>query len=118
MVETTKWSTALGITWIPGLVVPWIEPLVWSLTVRVCVPTVPRLTLNWRKPLVMAPDSGVLAAGSLEVMRTLSALGTGFQYASVAQTLVTKARPALWVAGEPTLPDTLPGSGDSPGTMI
>ena len=27
-------------------------------------------------------------------------------------------RPALWVAGEPVLPDTLPGSGVSPGTTI
>jgi hypothetical protein len=36
--------------------------------------------------LLIAPLSGVLARGSLEVMRTMSPLGTWFQYASVANT--------------------------------
>src|SRR5262245_45655524 len=116
IVETAKGSTPLGITWIPGLVRPWIGALVRSGIVSVWVPTVPRLTLNWRKPLVSTPVSGVLALGSFEVSRVLSALGTGFHQLSVDHTLTVNAVPALWVAGEPTLPDTLPGSGDSPGT--
>src|SRR5262245_23220542 len=116
MFETTKWSTPLGITWIPGLVMPWIEPLVRSAMVSVCVPTVPRLTLNVRLPFVSTPVSGVLAAASFEVSRVLSADGTGFHQLSVDHTFTVNALPALWVAGEPTLPVTLPGSGDSPGT--
>src|SRR5687767_9949089 len=84
MVETSKWSTELGITVIGGLVMAVIDPLVRSVTVRVCVPTVPRETPNRRNPFTRAPLSGVFAAASLEDTRTLSALGTGFHHVSVA----------------------------------
>jgi hypothetical protein len=43
-VEISKWSMELGITGIPVEVIDWIEPLVRSVAVRVCVPTVPRIT--------------------------------------------------------------------------
>ena len=63
----------------PALVIPWIEPLVWSVSVSVCVPTVPNDNVNWRKPLFRVPVTGVLAPPSLDVMRTRSPLGSGFQ---------------------------------------
>ena len=66
-------------TVIGALVMAVIELFVRSLTVSVCVPTVPSDTWNWRKPFVRRPVCGVFAAASLEVMRTLSPLGTGFQ---------------------------------------
>ena len=59
----------------------------------------------------------MLAAASLEVRRTLSALPTWFQYVSVAHTVTGNARPALCDAGVPDLPLALPGSADSPGTI-
>jgi hypothetical protein len=52
-------------------------------TVRVCVPTVPREIMNRRYPSFNAPETGVDAPGSLDVMRTSSKLSTGFQYSSV-----------------------------------
>ena len=90
MVLTTNLLTPAGITWMPGLVVPWIDPLVRSETVRVCVPTVPSETLNCFDPLTRTPVTGVLAAGSLEVIRTPSPLETGFQKSSVAHTVTLK----------------------------
>ena len=65
---------------------PVIEPFVWSVTVRVCAPTVPSDTVNWPCPSANAPDTGVLAAGSLDEIIATSVLGTGFQYWSVAKT--------------------------------
>ena len=60
-----------------------MEPLVWSETVTIWVPTVPSDRVSCRKPLLRLPVTGVLAAGSLDVMRTTSELGTGFQKSSV-----------------------------------
>src|SRR5688572_13364966 len=101
----------------PGLVCPRIEPFVRSATVSVWVPTVLRVTFNERNPFTSAPLTGVLAAPSLEVMRTLSALGTWFHQASVDHTLTANACPALCDDGVPVLPVALPGSAASPGTI-
>src|SRR5262245_29194612 len=116
--ETTKWSAPFGCTWIPGVVVPWMLALETSATVRVCVPTVLSVTLICALPPESAPFTGVLAAASLDVMRTLSPLVTGFQYASVACSVTGNARPAFCDAGEPALPLALPGSAVSPGARI
>src|SRR6266487_5182332 len=102
----------------PALVMLVIDPFVTSEAVRVCVPTVPSVTLNWCVPFDSVPVSGVFAAPSLEVMRTLSAAGTTFHQLSVPFTVTGNERPALWVAGDPVRPDTLPGSGFCPGTTI
>src|SRR5262245_30694868 len=51
-------------------------------------------------------------------MRTLSPAPTGFQYASVACTWTAKPTSAVCEAGLPVRPDTLPGKGSCPGTMI
>src|SRR5512140_3123219 len=112
----TKWSTALGMTWMGALVAAVIAPFVWSVADRVCVPTVPSLTLSWSAPLSSVPLSGVFAAGSVEVRRTASEVGTGFHHVSVPYTLTLNGRPAPCVAAVPVLPATLPGSGTSPGT--
>ncbi len=64
-------------TWIPALVMGVFEPLVRSVTDNVCVPTVFRCTVNWRKPFVKSPLWFV--APSLDVTRTLSPEATGFQ---------------------------------------
>ncbi|MBD3869694.1 MAG: hypothetical protein IFK94_16365 [Acidobacteria bacterium] len=62
-----------------GLVMPWMEPLDMSSTVRVCAPKVARFRMTATCPLLSVAVTGVLAPASLEVMRMLSALGSGFQ---------------------------------------
>src|ERR1041385_2043984 len=99
----------------PGDVMPWMPAVETSLTVSVCVPTVLSVTFNCAVPPASAPLTGVLAAASLEVMRTLSALATGFHHPSVALTVTANAWPALWDAGEPALPLALPGARGPPG---
>src|SRR5262249_48504386 len=101
---------------IPGLVMPWMPVFVMSDTETVCVPTVLSVTLNCFVPFTSVPLSGVLPAASLDVMRTWSALGTGFHHASVDHTVAVNARPAPCEAGVPDTPLGLPGSGDCPGT--
>src|SRR5215471_6354908 len=113
--ETTKWSTALGCTAIAGEVMPWMPVFETSLTVSVCEPTVLSVTFSCTVPPASVPFTGVLAAASLEVMRTLSALPTRFHQLSVALTVTANACPALCDAGEPDLPLVLPGVLVSPG---
>jgi hypothetical protein len=67
-------STVIG-----GLVVDVIEVFVRSDAVTVWLPTVFKVTVNWRKPFVSTPDVGDAVYEPLAVTRTLSALGTGFQ---------------------------------------
>ena len=97
---------------------PVIVPFVRSEAVSVWLPTVPRITLKARKPFVSTLVSGVFAAPSPDVTRTLSPLGSGFHQLSVACTEALNARPAVWVTGLPVRPETLPGSAVSPGTRI
>ncbi len=82
MVPITKWSAPLGSTEIPALVMDWIEPLVWSVTVRVWVPTVRNVSEKPRLPFESVPLAGV-NCGSLEVTRTASPDGSGFHQVSV-----------------------------------
>ena len=48
MVETAKWWAAFGSTGMGTLVMPRIEPLVWSLALRVWRPTVRSVTVKAR----------------------------------------------------------------------
>jgi len=114
-VETTKWSTVLGCTWIAGEVMPAMPVFETSLAVSVCEPTVLSVTFSCAVPPASVPFTGVLAAASLEVRRTASPLLTGFHQSSVALTVTANACPALCDAGEPALPPGLPGRLVSPG---
>ena len=63
------------------------------------------------------PDTG-LAAGSLEVMRTVWLLDTGFHQVSVAYTPTVNAVPDTCDAAVPLMPVALPGTGVCPGRTI
>jgi hypothetical protein len=92
-----------------------MPPFVRSVTVIVCVPTVLSVTLICAVPPARTRVTGVLAAASVDVRRTLSALETGFHHASVAFTVIANAWPELCAAGVPVLPLPPPGSAVSPG---
>ena len=56
-------AAALAVTGIPALVMPSIEPFDWSVTVRVCVPTVPSDSVNERAPSTRALHRSTFTRG-------------------------------------------------------
>src|SRR6266487_2993374 len=117
MAAIVKWSAPLGSTWLPALVMLWMAPFP-SDAVRVWVRTGASETLKLREPFESVPETGVLAAGSLELTVTLSPAGTGFHQVSVEYTVTGKLLPADWLAGDPVTPAMLLGRGFWPGTTI
>src|SRR5262252_5500754 len=97
---------------------PWMPAFETSLAVSVCEPTVLSVTFSCAVPPASVALTGVLAAASLDVTRTLSALLTRFHQVSVALTVTANACPALCDAGDPDLPPALPGRLVSPGARI
>jgi hypothetical protein len=101
-------------TVIDGLVLAVRVPSVTSEAVTVFVPAVFRVTLKVFAPATSAASPGNAAAPSLEVMWTVSAELTTFQFASTALTVTVNEEPAVCAAGVPVF--TVPGTALSPGT--
>src|SRR5207237_981742 len=98
-----------------GLVLAVLVPSVMSVAVTVALPAVLSVTLKACVPALRAAFAGKVALLSLEVIPTVSLVLTRFQLASTALTVTLNAVPAVWDAGAPVLPLTVPGAVVSPG---
>src|SRR4051812_31722275 len=99
-----------------GLVFPAMAVCVTLEVVMVGVAAVLRVILKFCDPAFSAAFAGKAAFASLERIFTVSFVLIGFQFASTALTVTLNTAPAVWVEGAPVLPETVPGTADSPGT--
>src|SRR6266566_6648871 len=88
---------------------------VTSKPVSVGLPTLLRVTLKVRVPLLSGALAGNVALASLEAMATVSLVTTKFHEASTALTVTLKAAQAFCAVGAPVLPVLVPGAAISPG---
>src|ERR1051326_683155 len=94
-------------------------PSVASVAVTVGMPAVLSVTLKLRVPATKAALEGRAAFESDEEIAIVSvALVMRFQLASTALTVTVNALPAVWEAGVPVFPETVPGAAVSPGARI
>jgi hypothetical protein len=101
---------------VAGLVLAVIVPFVRSVAVTVAEPAVFAVTEKVFVPATRLALAGRLAFTSVEVIPTLSAELTTFQFASTELTVTLNAEPAVSADGVPVLPVALPGAAVSPGT--
>ncbi len=101
---------------VDGLVSAVFEPSVWSVAVIVDEPSVGKMIAKVFVPETRAAGAGGVALPSLVLSETVSPALTGFQLASTALTVTLKEAPAVWLLGEPVLPDAVPGAAFSPGS--
>src|ERR1700694_166784 len=103
---------------VAGLVFGVLVPSLMSVAVNVFEPTVLAVTESVAVPATSAVFAGRAALTSVEVIPTVSATLTTFQFASTALTVALNAVPAVWLLGAPVFPDALPGEATSPGMRI
>src|SRR5262249_24913084 len=93
-----------------------LELSVWSVAVKVALPTVLSVTLKVFVPGASAALAGKVAVGLDDVIPTVSMIVlTRFQLASTALTVTLKGVPAACGLGVPVLPLGVPGAAVSPG---
>src|ERR1017187_9889241 len=99
-----------------GLVLAVIAECVTLLAVTVWLPAVAKVTLNAAVPAASAALAGRVAPASLDVIFTVSFVLIMFQFGSTALTVTLNGMATVCVAGDPVLPEAVPGAAVSPGT--